>query len=105
MPYILQVSDPFELAGQTLEVDLRLEKPSAWLVELVDPISIQDTEYRYLVVNARHEGKELGVSKTGKAVPCNMTRIPAARARTDNPCDLSWWRGGHAMIGTIRKGG
>ena len=100
----LQLSDPWKMGEALgwqpftgLVSDLTGD---SWLVELDEPFDYAGTRYQYMVISARHESKPLTMATSG-AVPCNMIRTAAERAVSDNPCDISWWRGGHAMIGTV----
>lgn len=73
----------------------------SWLVEIDHPFEYAGLEYRFVVVMARHEGEVLKDAATLE-LPCNMTRTTTERASSANPCDLSWWRGGQAMIGSVK---
>jgi hypothetical protein len=101
----LRISDPWELGEylgwRTLESLVLREDRDAWLVELVQPFRYHDGEYRYIVVESRHQGTELSQIYGGAEISCNVTVTTAERAKSDQPCDISWWRGGHAMIGSV----
>ena len=103
----LSLSDPWKLGEylrwRSLEALVLREDHDGWLVELVQPFQYQDREYRYVVVQSRHEGEELAQVSEGVEISCCMTLTTVERANSDNACDVSWWRGGHAMIGSIRR--
>lgn len=62
----------------------------------------KETECRHLVASARHENTSLDDILSGKPVPCALTLVPLDKFDPLNPCDVSWWRGGGAVIGDIR---
>jgi hypothetical protein len=55
----------------------------------------------HLVASVRHEGKTLSEIKEGNAVLCALTLVPDEKFDPGKPCDVSWWRGGGAVIGDI----
>jgi hypothetical protein len=71
------------------------------VLELDKPLSYQGQEYRHYVATARHEGKTLEDLRLGKKVGCNLAGLPVERARSGDPFDLSWWRGGSAAIADL----
>ena len=84
------------------------EKPSALhslLLRIEDPIVFEGETCEYLVAQTRHVGAKLDSILSGENVACNLTRIPEGRLKTQDPSDLSWWRGGLAAIGTLSLGG
>jgi hypothetical protein len=101
----LRISDPWEfgeyLGWRTLESIVLREDHDAWLVELVAPFRYHDTEYHYIVVTSRHHETELSQICVGTEISCNMTLTTRERANSDRACDISWWRGGHAIIGNV----
>jgi hypothetical protein len=104
MKVALCLSDPWEIGEAigwpTLVGTVVHRDPKAWLVELDHPFKFAGVEYRFLVASARHEDSSLE-SSVSKEVSCNLTRTDPERVTGKNPCDLSWWRGGGAMIGSI----
>ena len=104
MRVVLRLSGPWEL-GEALgwpaiRGTVTHREESAWLVEIDKPFTYATMEFRFLVVSPRLQGSPLA-SAASEAVLCNMTLTTPERAFSDSPCDLSWWRGGHAMIGTM----
>lgn len=102
---VIRLSDPWDL-GEALgwpaiPGTVAHGEADSWLVELDRPFVHANAEYRFLVVCARHVGRPLA-NAVYEDVPCNMIRTTAERAASESSCDISWWRGGHAMIGTIR---
>jgi hypothetical protein len=37
----------------------------------------------------------------GRSISCSFTGISRARAESDNPLDLKWWRGGLYFMGDL----
>jgi hypothetical protein len=73
----------------------------AFLLELSLPLKHQTSEYRYFIATPRHEGVTFDRLLSGATVGSNLTGIPEDRARSTNPFDLSWWRGGAAAIADV----
>jgi hypothetical protein len=73
----------------------------ALLLELHVPLKCNAEECKFFVATARHNGVALEELKTGKPIVCNLTGIPAEKAKGANPFDLSWWRGGTAAIADL----
>ena len=104
MRVVLQISEPWEM-GEALNWPritgtIVSEGGGSWLVEFDRPFDYAGEQYRFVVVSARHEGDRLA-DATSVTVPCNMIRTTAQRASSANPCDVSWWRGGHAITGSV----
>lgn len=104
MHVTLSLSDPWEmgeaLGWPTLRGAVVQRGAEAWLVELTEPFSHSGTEYRFLVVSARHFDSPLANAAT-QQIACNVVRTTEERASGPDACDLSWWRGGCAMICSI----
>ena len=107
MRVVLKLSDPWEMgealrwtaiSGSVVHID-----HGCWLIEIDRPFVYDSAEYRFLVVSPRHEGKSLSMA-VSDSIPCNMIRTTPEHASSKSPCDVSWWRGGHAMIGSIVAG-
>lgn len=105
MRVTINLSDPWDmgeaLGWAAMPGTIVHRAAAAWLVELDRPVFYSNTEYRLLVVLSRHEGRTLAQA-TLHDVSCSLIRTTAERASSATPCDISWWRGGHAMIGSIR---
>lgn len=104
MKVVIALSDPWEmgevLGWPRIAGTVRHSDADCWLVEIDQPFDYANTEYRFIVMRARHMGNPLSNAVSAE-IPCNMTRTTAERASSEAPCDLSWRRGGHAMIGTV----
>lgn len=104
MKVAVSLSDPWEmgeaLGWPTLTGTVVHRGSNAWLLELDQPFTFSETQYRFLVASARHHGSSLESSESGE-VSCNLVRTDPGCVTGKDPCDLSWWRGGGAMIGSI----
>ena len=104
MRVVLELSDPWDM-GETLgwpkiTGTVVAEQDDSWLVEVDAPFEYSGSQYQYIVISARHVDTSLeGAIST--AVSCNMIRTTSERAVSAAPCDVSWWRGGRAMIGSV----
>lgn len=105
MRVAIKLTDPWEmgdvLGWAAIPGTVLRRDAASWLVELDTPVLYSNTEYRFLIVSSRHGDIPLAEA-TLQDVSCNMIRTTTERASSTAPCDASWWRGGHAMIGSIR---
>jgi hypothetical protein len=105
MRVVINLSDPWEmceaLGWPAISGIVAHSDAVSWLVKIDQPFVHANAEYRFLVVSPRHEDKSLA-NAVSEDVPCNMIRTTPERASSESPCDVSWWRGGHAMIGSVR---
>jgi hypothetical protein len=100
----ITVSDPWDLgeaiAWQAIRGAVAHMQADAWLVKVDSPFVHSDLEYQYLVVSPRHVDSRLERA-TSEQVECNIIRTTPERASSAAPCDVSWWRGGGAIIGAL----
>lgn len=75
----------------------------ALLLQLETSLSYQGSTCEYFVATPRFEIGSLASLISGYKVECNFTRVPESRTTSANPFDLSWWRGGVGLIGTLQK--
>jgi hypothetical protein len=75
----------------------------ALLLKLHTPLSYRGINCEYFVASPRHEGTDLESLVSGAVVTFAFTRIPEDRATSANAFDLSWWRGGIGLIGTLQN--
>ncbi len=97
-------SGPFNAAVLRLEGKQTADEQSI-LIQLDHPVHNGEIECRYFVGKPRHEGSSLGRIFDGIAVGCTLTCISEDRAIGPNPFDLSWWRGGLAIIADVNLPG
>ncbi len=80
-------------------------KPSELFIRFSPSFDFGEEPIEYAVVQARREGDISDQLQMGSSIPCNLVALPAARAISDDPFDLSWWRGGLAVITDIKIAG
>ena len=107
----LLISDPFELGEQlgwpaldavVLKVQKNEESEvTAVLLKLTSPFSYKNTHCQYFYASTRLVGASLGQLLNSQSVFCSFTRIPPEQLTSEDPFDVSWWRGGVAIIGNI----
>jgi hypothetical protein len=71
------------------------------LIKLDTPIMFDKLTYEYLVAENRHLQHPLDEIVSGTKIPCSLTVTSPERAKSSNPTDLSWWRGGGTLTATI----
>ncbi len=74
------------------------------LVELWKPVNTDDGPWEYLVAGARRYGLDSLLPPPlthGHNVWCGFIRVAPERAHGPDPCDVSWWRGGAASLGSL----
>jgi hypothetical protein len=106
----LLLIDPWEFVSETgsgpfhaVIVDVEPDERKM-LLEVQPPLLYKSVECKYFVAVARHEGSDLLSPSSGNITTCNLTHIPPNRViKSANPFDLSWWRGGIAIIADVRK--
>ena len=104
MKVLLQLSDPWSM-GEALGWPkicgtVAHRGSESWLVEIDQPFVYEDTEYRFVVISPRHVGEQL-IGADVATVSCAMIRTTREFAESASPCDVTWWRGGHSMIGSV----
>lgn len=101
------VSDPWEFVTEfgsgpfkfkILEVDKNFKKA---LIQFVPPLKSDSKRLTYFVVQVRHENESISNLVKNKSIACNLTGIPSDRLDLKKPFDLSWWRGGLVLLGTL----
>jgi hypothetical protein len=111
---IIVVSDPWEFgtahgSGPFLATVLQVG-PKHWdsgtdaiLLRLETPLVYEGITCEYFIASPRLDGGDIKALARGTEVDCTLTRIPADRAMSANPFDLSWWRGGIGLVGSLRS--
>ena len=84
--------------GADREAVVELSSDTALLARLQEPLWHDGAPISHVVVQVRHESDGFCDLKLGRKYLRNVTAIPAERAASGNPLDLSWWRGGPAAI-------
>lgn len=113
MEVTIVVSNPWEFGtahgtgpfvGRVLKVGGAEDAPGRYLVllQLYRPLDYKDVSCEYFIASPRLESGSFDSLAEEAGVDCNLTRIPTDRATSLNPFDLSCWRGGAALLGTLR---
>lgn len=110
------VSDPWEFGTQhgdhpRLAVVVRAGvtangsggKADALLLRWLEPVVLGGVTCEFFVATARHEAHGLDELERDGNLPVSLTRISSAQAASDSALDLSWWRGGVALLGDVRS--
>ena len=115
LPIKITVSEPWDFgtmhgtgpfAGQILFVGSdpnRSEKRAAALVKLDKPLLFEGVTCEFFVAQPRLKNQSIETITTGGSVECGLTCISTERARSANPLDLNWWRGGVGLTGSLSK--
>jgi hypothetical protein len=75
----------------------------AILVKLHEPRLFRQEEVEYLVGQPRYAGARIVDDlAAGKLVLCGFTHLTKERVASADPFDLSLWRGGIGLIGSMR---
>jgi hypothetical protein len=70
---------------------------------LDESVQYQGKVIKYVVAHARYANPLLADLRSGAVVHCNLTQVTEMHARSGDPTDLSWWRGGTlGLIGSVR---
>ena len=107
------ISDPWDfiteqgegpITGKIIKVGANSWKPGqdAILIHIDTPLKFKGVCCEYFIATPRHELESIAALKDGNAIVCNFARIPSDKANSNNPFDLSWWRGGIALVGTLQ---
>jgi hypothetical protein len=75
--------------------------PTAIALLLREPITIGEKMFSHAVAAPRHEGDSVSELLDGKRMISALTLVSDQQFPAKSPCDLSWWRGGNAVIATI----
>jgi hypothetical protein len=102
---LVKISDPWELGAylewKALQATIIAEGKTAILIKLSSPFIFKGITCEFLVASPRLEGTNICELQNGVSVFCGMTRISEQQASSENPLDLSTWRGGLAIIGEL----
>lgn len=104
------ISDPWDLGEQlgwpTLEATIVNVKDESGLpisiaIKLAKPFAYKNTQCEFFIVSPRLEGNDFSQLNKKQSVFSGFTRISSDQIAADDPFDLSHWRGGVALIGSI----
>lgn len=68
------------------------------LLDLDKPLIYESTAYQHVVASARLSKDDFGVLAGDGVLGCSVTWVPESKFNHTDPFDLSWWRGGAAVI-------
>jgi len=101
-PFSVRGADPAlfgaPLAGVVHAIDASAQ---LLLLKLVPPIQLGSEACRFAVAKPRLQRDTLDTLSAKAIVGCGITCIPDSRYDQANPFNLSWWRGGGAMIADL----
>ncbi len=101
----LRVSDPWDFCtlygSGPFTANIERVQPPALLVRLDCPFNYRGEQHEYLIVQLRHSDNNVYSFREGRELLVGTTAIPTARAVGERPFDLSWWRGGLALLGSV----
>ena len=80
------------------QASIELRTRNALLLKFLVPFGSSGKIVEYAVVQPRHSDASFDCLEKGKIILCNLTAVSRERAVSDDPLDLSWWRGGNAVI-------
>ena len=102
------VSDPWDFVtdhggGPFAAVVDRIESDRL-LVHLDLSIEYGGQAFDYLVVSPRAECDDIAdLAVAGRTINCGLVGVSSGAARSNHPCDLESWRGGLALLGSIKS--
>jgi len=103
---IFTVSDPWEFEDENgfskFHLSLVRKGENEILVRADNELLIKGVLFELFVISPRYEDGSFEGLNSGDVVHCNATGIPPNRAGKADLFDLSWWRGGGTLIGTLR---
>lgn len=98
-----QGSGPFKASVIQIGIDPWNQGQKALLIYLDTPFIYKGVNYKYLIVTSRYDSDDVSSLVSNSSINCNFVGIPKEKATGPNAFDLSWWRGGLALIGNLRK--
>jgi hypothetical protein len=108
---IVEITDPWEFQselgkssfiGEVIEAGLGTYGRISLCIKIKNPPIYKDALYEYLVVDSKLKGKELNKLNYTEEIPCGMIMISKEQALSKYPLNTSWWRGGHALEGSVK---
>lgn len=69
--------------------------------EFVTPLALGSRSYRFAVAQTRLRRDSLELLLEGASILCSVTYVSDDRYDLTKPFDVSWWRGGGAVISDL----
>jgi len=110
MSVAVMVSDPWEFGtahgvGPFTAKVVKTGKDESGLLKallrLDVPIVFEGVRYEFIVAESRAVSHPIEGLAHGSSAFCSMTAISSDQANSSKPLDVSWWRGGGALIGSV----
>ncbi|MCP4372051.1 MAG: hypothetical protein GY797_28625 [Deltaproteobacteria bacterium] len=74
---------------------------SSIIIQLKASFEYKNVKCEYFVASPRYVGDSFEALIKSKSVVSGLTRIPPEQISASDPFDLSWWRGGVALLGEV----
>lgn len=87
-----------DVPSQVLSVD---ESSRRFLLLLNSPIEISGTIFTHAVASSRLARDDLASILVNHVLGCSIIFIPQDRLNPSQPFDVSWWRGGGAVVADV----
>jgi len=109
MSVAVMVSDPWEFGtahgvGPFTAKVVKTGKDESGLLKallrLDVPVVFEGVRYEFIVAESRAVSHPIEGLAHGSSA-CSMTAISSDQANSSKPLDVSWWRGGGALIGSV----
>lgn len=81
--------------------DSWLPEAKSLLLQLAMPFEFGGVVCEYVIASSRYRHDDLAGIAGGSSIVCGFTRISSEQAASDDPFDLTNWRGGLAWLGTL----
>jgi hypothetical protein len=101
------VSDPWEFETETgtgtlWAKILQIGDENSLLLQIENPIKYKNTVCEYFVASPRLANGAISDVQSDAGMFSSLALIPPNRAMSENPFDLSWWRGGITLIASVK---
>ena len=102
---LFTISEPWEFEDDngfgSFEVTVVQTKGDALFVRANEDILIGSSKYDAFICSPRLEGDSIKQLKSKNDLWCSSTALPKDKVNINDPFDLSWWRGGGTLIGSL----
>lgn len=102
---LFTVSEPWAFEDDngfcSFEVEVMAVEGDSLFLQGSQKVRIGSSEYDSFICSPRLEGGSISQLKNKLDLWCSSTALPQDKANSTNPFDLSWWRGGGALIGSL----
>ena len=99
------VSDPWEFqvenGSASFNAIVEREKEAAMLIRADTPIKSGEIVSTYWLITSRHKDSDFLSLSAEVPLACNGIPVPQKHFKEAQNLDMSWWRGGGAVVGSI----